>query len=270
MPKIHVNEIDLFYNIQGKGTPLLLIAGFDCDSSYWSLVVPALVDNYQVIRLDNRGVGKSSAPNTPYSIKQMADDTTALLDYLGITEVHVAGHSMGGQIAQELAISNPGKVKSLILLSSWAKGNAKFDSIIEMFGNLSNHLEAKIYQKTLLPWMYTENFYSNGSIKDIISIIEYYPLPAPHTLYHQSRAILDNDTSDRLTNILCPTLVVVGKEDILTPVAFSQELADGIDDAKLVVIERSGHSCLVESPDVVAEVMLKFLASYLLDINVLG
>jgi 3-oxoadipate enol-lactonase len=64
MPKIHVNGIDLFYNIQGTGTPLLLIAGFDCDSSYWSLVVPALVNNYQVIRLDNRGVGKSSAPDT--------------------------------------------------------------------------------------------------------------------------------------------------------------------------------------------------------------
>jgi pimeloyl-ACP methyl ester carboxylesterase len=263
MPKIHVNGIDLFYNVQGTGTPLLLIAGFDCDSSYWSLVLPALVNNYQVIRLDNRGVGKSSAPNTPYSIKQMADDTAALLNYLGITEVHVAGHSMGGQIAQELTISNPEKVKTLMLLSSWAKGNDKFDSIIEMFGNLSNHLEPKTYQKTLLPWMYTENFYSNGSIKDIISIIEYYPLPAPHAIYHQSRAILGNDTSDRLLNIQCPTLVAVGKEDILTPAAFSQQLADGIDDARLVVIERSGHGCLVESPDAVVRVMLQFLAQYI-------
>jgi 3-oxoadipate enol-lactonase len=262
MPKIHVNGIDLFYNIQGTGTPLLLIAGFDCDSSYWSLVVPALVNNYQVIRLDNRGVGKSSAPDSPYTIKQMADDTAELLNYLGITKVHVAGHSMGGQIAQELALIHPEKVTSLILLSSWAKGNAKFDSIIEMFGNLSNHLEAKVYQKTLLPWMYTENFYSNGSIKDIISIIEYYPLPAPHGIYHQSQAILNNDTSDRLNNISCPTLVMVGKEDILTPVAFSQQLADGINDAELVVIERSGHGFLVEAPDAVVEVMLKFLASY--------
>lgn len=260
MPKIHVNGIDLYYNIQGTGTPLLLIAGFDCDSSYWSLIVPALVNNYQVIRLDNRGVGKSSAPDSPYTIKQMADDTAALLNYLGITKVHVAGHSMGGQIAQELALAHPEKVKSLILLSSWAKGNAKFNSLIEMFGNLSNHLSAKIYQKTLLPWMYTENFYSNGSIENIISIIEYYPLPTPHGIYHQSRAILHNDTNDRLTKIMCPTLVAVGKEDILTPVAFSQQLADGINDAELVIIERSGHGFLVESPDAVLRVMLKFLA----------
>ncbi|MBW4510605.1 MAG: alpha/beta hydrolase [Scytonematopsis contorta HA4267-MV1] len=261
MPKIHVNGIDLFYDIKGTGTPLVLIAGFDCDSSYWSAVVPALVNKYQVIRLDNRGVGKSSAPDSPYSIKQMADDTAALLNYLGITKVHVAGHSMGGQIAQELAISNPEIVKSLILLSSWAKGNAKFNSLIEMFGNLSNHLEAITYQKTLLPWMYTEYFYSDGRIEEIITIIEYYPfLPTPHVIYHQSRAILNNDTSDRIRNIVCPTLVVVGKEDILTSLAFSKQLVDGIPNAELVVIECSGHGLLVESADAVVKVMLQFLA----------
>jgi 3-oxoadipate enol-lactonase len=261
MPKIHVNGIDLFYDIKGTGTPLVLIAGFDCDSSYWSAVVPALVNKYQVIRLDNRGVGKSSAPDSPYSIKQMADDTAALLNYLGITKVHVAGHSMGGQIAQELAISNPEIVKSLILLSSWAKGNAKFNSLIEMFGNLSNHLEAITYQKTLLPWMYTEDFYSDGRIEEIITIIEYYPfLPTPHVIYHQSRAILNNDTSDRIRNIVCPTLVVVGKEDILTPLTFSKQLVDGIPNAELVVIQCSGHGFLVESADAVVKVMLQFLA----------
>jgi 3-oxoadipate enol-lactonase len=151
MPKIHVNGIDLFYNSCGNGEALILIAGFDCDTSYWSALMPALVDKYQVIRFDNRGVGQSSAQDSPYSIKQMADDTAALLNYLGITTVHVAGHSMGGQIAQELALAHPEKVKSLILLSSWAKGNAKFNSLIEMFGDLPKNLDGKVYQKVLLP-----------------------------------------------------------------------------------------------------------------------
>lgn len=263
MPKIHVNEIDLFYNVQGTGEPLILIAGFDCDSSYWSAVVPALIKKYQVIRLDNRGVGKSSAPDSPYTIKQMADDTAALLNYFGITQAHVAGHSMGGQIAQELTLAHPEKVKSLILLSSWAKGDAKFNSIIEMFGDLSNKLEARIYQKSLLPWMYTKDFYIDERINDIATIIDYYPfLPPPHAIYHQSRAILHNDTSDRISNISCPTLVVVGKEDILTPVAFSKQLADNIANAELLVIESSGHGFLVESPDAVAKVMLQFLAKH--------
>jgi 3-oxoadipate enol-lactonase len=213
--------------------------------------------------LDNRGVGKSSAPDSPYSIKQMADDTAALLNYLGITKIHVAGHSMGGQIAQELAIFKPEIVKSLILFSSWAKANARFNSLIEMFGNLSNHLEAKMYQKSLLPWMYTEEFYSDGRIEEIITIIENYPfLPTPHGIYHQSRAIINSDTSNCITNILCPTLVVVGKEDILTPVAFSKQLVDGIPNAELFVIECSAHGCLVESADATVKAMLKFLAKH--------
>lgn len=263
MPKIHVNGIDLFYNVSGKGEALILIAGFDCDTSYWSAVMPALVDKYQVIRFDNRGVGQTSAPDTPYSIKQMADDTAALLNYLGITTVHVAGHSMGGQIAQELALAHPEKVKSLILLSSWAKGNAKFNSLIEMFGDLPKNLDGKVYQKVLLPWMFTDKFYSTGAIEQIINIIENYVyLPTPHGLYHQSRAIIHHHTSDRIAQIFCPTLVVVGKEDIVTPVIFSAQLADGIPNAELVVVEGGGHGFLVEFPDVVVTVMLNFLARH--------
>ena len=263
MPKIHVNGIDLFYDIQGTGEPLLLIAGFDCDSSYWSAVMPALVNKYQVIRFDNRGVGQSSAPDCPYSIKQMADDAAALLNYLGIT-IHVAGHSMGGQIAQELALAHPEKVKTLTLLSSWASGNAKFYSLIEMFGDLPKNLDGKIYQKVLLPWMFTEEFYSKTeAIEQIINFIEEYPfLPTSHGLYRQSRAILKSDTSKHITNISCPTLVVVGKEDIVTPVKFSEQLAGGIPNAELVVLERGGHGFLVESPDAVALVMLNFLAKH--------
>ena len=215
--------------------------------------MPALVNKYMVIRFDNRGVGQSSAPDCPYSIKQMADDAAALLNYLGIT-IHVAGHSMGGQIAQELALAHPKKVKSLTLLSSWASGNAKFYSLIEMFGDLSKRLDGKSYQK----------FYSKtGAIEQIINIIEEYPfLPTSHGLYRQSRAILKSDTSEHITNIFCPTLVVVGKEDIVTPVKFSEQLAGGIPNAELVVLERGGHGFLVESPDAVAVVMLNFLAKH--------
>ena len=261
MPKIYVNGIDLFYDVQGTGEALILIAGFDCDSEYWSAVMPALVNKYQVIRFDNRGAGQTSAPDSPYSIKQMADDTAALLNYLGITTVHVAGHSMGGQIAQEVTLSHREKVKSLILLSSWAKGNAKFNSLIEMFGSLPKNLDAKNYQKVLLPWMFTDKIYLTGAIEQIINIIENYAyLPTPQGLYHQSQAIIHHNTSDRITQIICPTLVVVGKEDIVTPVIFSEQLANGIPNAELVVLEHGGHGFLVEFPDTVVKVMLNFLA----------
>ena len=266
MPVIQVNGIDLYYNLQGspENEPLLLIAGFDSDSSTWAAMMPLLVKQYQVLRFDNRGVGQTIAPDSPYSIKQMAADAVALLDYLSISQVHVAGHSMGGQIAQELAIAHLEKILSLILLSSWAKGDEKFNSLIELFGDLTQKLEGTLYQRVLLPWLFTDAFYSTpGAMEQLINLIENQPFrPTPRGLYHQSRAIKASDTSDRLANIHCPTLVMVGKEDLVTPVRFSEQLAQGIPHAELAILEQGGHAFVIESAPTVAQVMLDFLAQH--------
>lgn len=261
MPKVQVNGIDLFYDIKGTGEPILLIAGFMCDRSYWSLIIPSLVSRYQVIRFDNRGMGQSSAPDSPYSIQQMANDVAVLLDRIGIDKVHVVGHSMGGQIAQELALAHPQKVNSLILISSLAKGDGLFNSLIETWGELPVHLDLKLYEKVVLPWIFTDAFYSiPGMIEGLIEFAINYPFPPKaHTLYHHSRAIIGHDTTDRLKYINCPTLVLVGKQDILTPVKFSQQLAQSIAKAELVVLDSGGHGILVESPDAAASVMLNFI-----------
>lgn len=266
MSVIQVNGIDLFYTIQGssENEPLLLIAGFDSDSSTWAAMMPSLVEQYRVLRFDNRGIGQSSAPDSPYSIEQIAADAAALLDYLSISKVHVAGHSMGGQIAQELALADPEKIQSLILLSSWARRNEKFNSLIEMFGDLTQKLEGTLYQKVLLPWLFTDAFYSTpGAMEQLINLIENQPFPpTPHGIYQQSRAILGSDTSDRLADIHCPTLVVVGKEDLVTPIRFSERLAQGIPKAELAILEHGGHAFVVETADAVARVMLDFLARH--------
>ncbi|MHC5823056.1 MAG: alpha/beta fold hydrolase [Nostoc sp.] len=261
MPKVEINGIDLFYDIKGTGEPLLLIAGFLCDHAYWSLIMPSLISQYQVIRLDNRGMGRSSAPESAYSLKQMANDVVALLDQIAIDKVHLAGHSMGGQIAQELVLAHPEKVQSLMLLSSLAKGDALFNSIIETWGELCGNVDLKLYEKVVLPWIFTDTFYSiPGMIEGLIEFAIRYPFPPPtYSLYHHSRAMLDFDTTDRLQQIHCPTLVLVGKQDILTPLKFSQQLAQGIPKAELVVLDRGSHGFLVESPDAVVSAMLNFL-----------
>ncbi|MBW4616251.1 MAG: alpha/beta hydrolase [Desmonostoc vinosum HA7617-LM4] len=262
MTKIQINGIDLFYDIKGAGEPLLLIAGFMCDHAYWSLIMPSLVSHYQVIRLDNPGMGRSSAPNGPYSLKQMASDVATLLEYIGIDKVHLAGHSMGSQIAQELVLSHPEKVKSLMLLSSWAKGDVRFHSIIETWGNLPSSIDLRLYEKVILPWIFTDEFYAIPQmIEQLIEFAINYPfLPTNSTLYHHSQAIISADTSDRLKDIHCPTLVLVGQQDILTPIKFAQQLVQDIPNAELVIIEKGGHGFLVESPDAVVSVMLNFLA----------
>ncbi|MBD2102326.1 alpha/beta fold hydrolase [Leptolyngbya sp. FACHB-261] len=262
MPIIRVNGIDVYYKLQGSSQNelLLLIAGFASDSSTWAAMMPSLLEEYQVLRFDNRGVGQSSAPDGPYSIQQMAADAAALLAHLGVARVHVAGHSMGGQIAQELALSQPEKIQSLLLLSAWAWGDGKFNALIELFGDLTQKLEGTLYQKVLLPWLFTEKFYSTpGAIDQLIDLIEKQPFPpTSHGLYHQSRAILTSDTSNRLMDIRCPTLVLVGQEDLVTPIKFSQQLSQGIPGAELVMLQ-GGHAFVVESAEAVAQAMLSYL-----------
>jgi len=264
MPKGQANGIDIYYEVKGTGEPLLLIAGFACDLTIWGKVASSLAEKFQVISFDNRGVGRSSAPESPYTIRQMAEDVAGLLDGIGIRNVHVAGHSMGGMIAQELALAHPQKVRSLILLSTRAKPDERGKAIIESWGDLPRLGDRVIAARLSLPWIYTHRFYARpGAIQQVIDLILKNPYPPPeHGIYHQSRAISGFDTSERLGKIRCPTLVLAGKEDILVPVALSEELVCGIPGAELVVLEKTGHGMLIETPDAVAEAMLDFLARH--------
>src|SRR5262245_22618692 len=129
MPKVPANGIDVYYEAHGAGDPLLLVAGFGCDHTIWSGLVPALAARHRVILFDNRGTGQTSGAVT--GVRQMADDAAGLLDALGPGPAHVAGHSMGGMIAQELALAHPGRVRSLALLSSCARLDDRGRAIIE-------------------------------------------------------------------------------------------------------------------------------------------
>jgi pimeloyl-ACP methyl ester carboxylesterase len=241
---------------------LLLIAGFACDHTMWSDVVGALAGHYRVIVFDNWGVGRSTSPEGPYTIRMMAGDAAALLDEIGVGQVHVAGYSMGGQIAQELALARPGQVRSLMMLSCCARCDERNKAIIQTWGELPGVVEPRLMARLLLPWLYTNAFFTKpGAVEQLLTLLLGNPYPpTPEGIYHQSRAVGDFDTTSRLGEIGCPTLVLVGKEDALLPVPFSEQLARCIPGAELVVLEKTGHGLLVESPEGVAEAMLAFLA----------
>lgn len=262
MPKVHANGIEIFYEEKGTGESLLLIAGFACDHTNWLKMIPILASHYRVIVFDNRGVGQTSAPNTPYSIRQMADDAAGLLEAMGLSRVHVAGHSMGGQIAQELALAHPERVRSLTLLASCAKLDERGKAVIESWGELPRLVDAVTGLRLSFPWIYTSHFYAiPGAIQHVIEEVlsNSFP-PSPLGIYKQSRAITSCDTSTRLDGIKCPTLVVVGNEDILSRVFFSEQLVQGIRDAELVVLEKCGHGLPTESPEVTTAALLAFLS----------
>jgi pimeloyl-ACP methyl ester carboxylesterase len=262
MPTVRVNDIDLYYEAAGAGETLVLIAGFACDHTIWGLLLPALTPHYRVVTFDNRGVGRTDTPRGPYRIRQMADDTAGLLAALGPGPVHVAGHSMGGMIAQELALAHPARVRSLVLLATRAQGDARERAIIEMWGELPRLVTPATGVRLALPWLYTSAFFATPGAEQaaIDQVLANPHPPTPRGIYRQSRAITACDTADRLGDIGCPTLVMVGREDILLPVAHSEALAAGIPGAELVVLENAAHHCVVETPAAVAAALLAFLA----------
>lgn len=202
IPVAHVNGIDLFHQVEGEGEPLLLLAGFACDHTHWAMVKSALVNRYRVILPDNRGVGRSDAPDNQYSMRQMVDDIAGLLDYLEVEQTHVAGHSMGGQIAQEFVLANPARVRRLMLTSTWAAPDTLFGSVIQSWGELPRVTDPRIrsFVWVILPWVFTDSFFETpGAVSEAISLWTANPFPpSSKGLYHQSRAILASNTTARI------------------------------------------------------------------------
>jgi pimeloyl-ACP methyl ester carboxylesterase len=260
MPTVSVNTIDLYYQSAGAGPPVLLIAGFGCDHTAWAPVAGELAGHFRVISFDNRGIGQSTGAVT--DIHPMADDAAALIAALGVGPVGVVGHSMGGMIAQELALHHPGRVRSLVLLSSAAALDARARAVIESWGELPARLEVAAATRLILPWLYTNRFFAvPGAVASLIELIVHAPHPpAPAVIAAQSHAIAQFDARGRLSGVRCPTLVAVGREDVLLPPAFSEELVRLIPGAELALLEATGHNALIETPDAVANAVRRFLA----------
>lgn len=262
MPAVRVNDIDIYFEQHGSGPDLLLIMGLGAHLGAWALQTPAFARQFRVTVFDNRGAGRSSAPDEPYSMRGMADDTAALMDALGIPHAHVVGASMGGMIAQELAINHPERVDRLVLACTRARAGDVRHILAPAQAALYD-LEIDPSQRALLgmPWAYTSAFMSQP--ERVLAALELrrkdpYPI-RPHAYHRQQAAVMAHDTLDRLGRITAPTLVLVGAEDILTPVEESVELVQGIPGAHLTVLPRGGHGFFAEYADDVNRAVLGFL-----------
>jgi 3-oxoadipate enol-lactonase len=242
----------------------LLLGGFACDHTFWAPIAPRLASKYRVISPDNRGSGQSSSPDGGYTAAQLADDAAALLDHLGVETAHVAGHSMGGQVAQELALNHSARVRSLTLISTGARASARLRSVVESAAKLTLHASPETCCRDFLPWMFTEAFFETPGAVDaaLARMLNNPHTPVPRGLAGQSAGIGLFDASARVGSIRPPTLVVVGAEDILTPPARSRDLAGRIPGAELVVLERGAHDLVNENPEPLLDAMLAFLSRF--------
>src|SRR5215211_6913470 len=242
MPTAQLNGIDIYYEEHGSGDPLLLIMGFGGHSLAWIMQVPALAKQFRVITLD----------------------------HLDIERAHVVGWSMGGMIAQELALGYPQKVDRLVLLASVARTRPYAENWLRYATQSAELVKSGALDPTGallggMPWMFTPAFLSQPDLVQAAiaqSLADPFP-PTPEGIAAQAeacRAHAFGDVLDRLTEIAAPTLVLVGAEDILTPAVYSREMAGRIPGARLQILEKGGHGMPLEHPQQVNDALLAFLA----------
>lgn len=251
----------MYYEVHGEGRPLLLICGLGNDLSSWALQIPDLAKRYRVISFDNRGSGRTDAPDQPYSIKMMAEDTAGLMDALAIDKAHVLGVSMGGYIAEELAMTYPGRVTGLVLATTSVGPYMLKISVLQAHARqaLAGMSPMTSFQ-IMLPFMFNDRCFEDpGVVEMAVGTIAGHSSTPPHILARQMTACAEHDARDRISQISAPTLVLAGKEDPFVPFSLSQELAASIPGAKLRVLEGGGHGFSASMATRFNQAVLEFL-----------
>ncbi len=267
MPTLRVNGISLHYQEAGPpgAEPVLLIMGWGGDHTAWALQMPAFSAEYRVIAIDNRGAGQSEAPDLPYTIPDMAEDAMGVLDALGIRRAHVCGASMGGMIAQELALRYPERMLTLQLHCTAARIDAYGRFLIDNMLTVKAHGGREENVRAGIPWILSRRTMEERPefVRAWMQHALDYPYPVGLVgLSRQAEAIRGHDTLDRLSGLRLPTLITVGAEDILVPPSFSRELHARIPGAELVVIRDAGHVHFIERSDAFNEACLAFLRTH--------
>lgn len=265
--KTKANGIELAYQVQGEGQPLVLITGVGYGMWYWHKVIPGLSKHYQVITFDNRGAGESDKPEGPYTVPMMAADTAALLDHLGITSAFVLGHSLGGFIAQELAVTRPDLVSKLILASTNPGGMKVIPITAEAMQVLTDRTGDPVdlihhgIAIACAPGFAERN-------KDIVQELTEYrftnPVPAANyqaqVLAGAGMSMLsDEQVLQRMQTIQIPVLILFGEHDRVVPPGNAEIMANMLPDARVHILPGSGHMFPIEDPQATVEAVLNFL-----------
>jgi 3-oxoadipate enol-lactonase len=252
----------IHYEVFGRcGAPaVLMIQGLGADKHGWDMQRFVLARHYRVIAFDNRGAGRSDKPFGVYSIEQMADDAVAVMDDAGVVAAHVVGASMGGAISQVLAVRHPDRVLSLTLACTACRNHPWRRELLERWAQTALDRGMGAMTSEAARWVIGPR-----SFRRLVPAFGWLgPLalgrPA-HSFVAQVRAILaaDETLAEELTSITVPTLVIVGNQDILTPRGDSEEIADRIPGAELVVISGAAHGFMVEHASTFNKILQDFL-----------
>ncbi len=259
MPYIYRNSTRLYWNELGSGPPILLIMGLSFTHEMWARVLPGLTSRYRAIFFDNRGMGRSDVPPGPYSIRQMADDAVAVLDGAGVSAAHIVGASMGGMIAQELALRQPDRVLSLTL------GCTSYSGLFARWPHFR-------FLPRQVPWSRSERLERERALRGLL-----YADTTPEErieedlrlrcqcnwsyrgFFNQFLGIVRWTSYYRLPRLRVPTLVMHGDQDHLVPMENGRTVASRIPGARFELIRNAGHILTTDQPEACIEAMVTFL-----------
>jgi pimeloyl-ACP methyl ester carboxylesterase len=263
MPTVQANGIEMYYEVQGSGEPLVMIPYLAADQACYAFQVPAYAANHTVYTVDLRGAGLSSKPDGTYTTELLADDIAAFMQAVGIDRAHVAGLSLGAATGMWLAGKHPDRVISLSLHSAWHASDPFLRAVVETWRIMASGLGSvtDMVIKGILPWCLTPELYAARPeyVDSLADFVRSRPMPQVDAFMRQSGAVLTHDASAVLGAITAPTLVTFGRYDAVTSTRFAGPLTSEIADAELVVFEDCSHAPLYENVEAFTERTMEFL-----------
>jgi 3-oxoadipate enol-lactonase len=263
MPKFAHGDVDLYYEVRGRGTPVLLVAGLASDNAFWLPVVDAFAARHQVVLIDNRGSGRTMPLDAATSIAAMADDCAALVRHLQLRNVDLVGHSMGGMIVQECAIRHAGLFDRVVLAATAPVNPARNNDLFASWVALFPVIDRALWFRNLYYWVLSAGFFDKRvSVDTLVQLAAKYPYQqSTAALQGQVRAIAAFDSTKQLSALRARALVLAGTEDLLFPISVSAAFAKAIPHASFAAVEGAAHSFLVEMPQAFTPRVLEFLAA---------
>ena len=263
MPRVRVNGVPLHYERSGGGEPLLLITGFTISSAVFEPVLELYGGRFDCVTYDNRGSGRSGAPLKPTSMAELAADAAGLLEAIGVESAHVCGLSMGGMIAQELAIRFPERVRGLVLGGTTPGGPRAARPTLKELGALGGAAAGgwRDGQRSWLgEWVFSDEF-RREQPERARELLRHFGRhrATPQGVWAHWWASVYHDTTSRLGAIRAPTLVMHGERDAMAPISNARLLADRIPDAELCIVPGSGHAYMLERPQESFELLTAWL-----------
>lgn len=261
MPRVAVPGAEIFYRLEGEGPPLLLIRGYGSHSGWWDpLFLEPLRQRFRLILYDHRGTGGSTHLRGEYSMRRLADDAASLLLGMGLEGVGVFGLSMGGMVAQELALGYPSLVGGLVLGATHCGGERAVPPRPEAARALAERAAGKGVGREWLQAVFTPAFAAGEreTVRRYLERAALDPVP-PEIVEMQKRAVAEFDSWERLPRVAAPTLVLHGEDDAVVPADNARRLAGRIPGARLELLPGVGHDFTVQAPRRSARLLLGFL-----------